>query len=61
VGQRARPEGLSHHEGAFLRAVDTIQSRLSEMKANAKLCAKEYIDAPGKCRELVEALKEVIL
>lgn len=26
------------------------------MKANAKVCAKEYIDAPGKYKKLLEAL-----
>jgi|GEM_PF-3858628 len=26
------------------------------MKANAKVCAKEYIDTPGKYTKLVEAL-----
>jgi hypothetical protein len=48
---------LVENETEFLRAVDTVRSRLFEMKANAKICAKEYIDAPGKYRELVEALK----
>jgi len=47
---------LVENEKEFIYAIDTIQGRLSEMKANAKICAKEYIDAPGKYKKLVEAL-----
>ena len=52
---------LVESEKEFIDAINTIQKRLSEMKANAKICAKEYIDALGKYRQLVESLKEVIL
>jgi len=51
---------LVENEAGFLKAVDTIQSRLTEMKANAKRCTKEYIDAPGKYRNLVETLRALI-
>jgi glycosyltransferase involved in cell wall biosynthesis len=52
---------LVGNEEEFIKAVGYIQSRLSQMKENAKRCAREYIDAPGKYRQLVESFKEVIL
>jgi glycosyltransferase involved in cell wall biosynthesis len=47
---------LVENEREFIDAIDTIQNRLPEMKENALRCAKEYIDAPGKYKKLVEAL-----
>lgn len=51
---------LVKNEEEFIRAIDHICSRLPQMKENARNCAKEYIDAPGKYRQLVESLKKVI-
>ena len=48
---------LVGNEEEFIDAIDTIQNRLPEMKANAKVCAKEYIDAPGKYKKLVGTLE----
>lgn len=47
---------LVENEKQFIDAIDAIQVRLAEMKANAKICAKEYIDAPRKYKKLVEVL-----
>ena len=52
---------LVENEKEFIDAIDTIHGRLAEMKINAKVCAKEYIDAPGRYRQLVESLREVAL
>jgi glycosyltransferase involved in cell wall biosynthesis len=40
----------------FVRAIDSIRPRLAQMRANALRCAREYIDAPRRYRELVEAI-----
>ena len=45
---------LVEDEKEFIDAVDAIQSRLPEMKANAKTCAKKYIYAPGQYKVLVK-------
>ena len=47
---------LVGNEEEFIRAIGHIQTRLTQMKENAKRCAKEYIDAPAKYEKLVEAL-----
>ena len=52
---------LVGNEEEFIKAIGHIQARLSQMKENARRCAREYIDAPGKYRQLVESLREVIL
>jgi glycosyltransferase involved in cell wall biosynthesis len=51
---------LVGNEEEFIKAVGYIQSRLPQMKENAKKCAREYIDAEGKYRQLVESLIEVV-
>ncbi|MRD46831.1 hypothetical protein GHT07_06060 [Caenimonas koreensis DSM 17982] len=40
----------------FVAAIDTIRLRLPAMRANALRCAREYIDAPGHYRKLVDAI-----
>lgn len=52
---------LVENEEEFIRAIDRIQGRLPQMKANALRCAEEYIDAPGKYRQLVKAVEEFTL
>ena len=47
---------LVDNEKEFIDAIDYIQDRLKEMKRNALICAKEYIDALGKYKILLEAL-----
>jgi len=42
--------------GEFVAAIDTIRPRMPQMRENALRCAREYIDAPGKYRALVEAV-----
>ena len=43
----------------FVAAIDTIRSRLDEMKANALRCSREYIDAPGRYAALVESIRKL--
>jgi len=55
--ERYRCGVLVENEKQFIDAVDIIQGRLAEMKTNARICAKEYIDTPGRYKKLVEALR----
>jgi hypothetical protein len=41
-------------------AVESMRHRLPVMKANALRCAKEYIDAPGRYRQLQQKIAELI-
>lgn len=43
----------------FIRAIDTIRSRLDEMRANALYCAAEHINATGRYRALVRMLSNL--
>jgi glycosyltransferase involved in cell wall biosynthesis len=44
----------------FVDAVKRVRDRLPEMKANALRCAREYIDAPGRYRELEQVVDSFI-
>ena len=50
---------LVENEQEFVDAIECIQKRLPEMKANALCCAREYIDAPAKYRHLLAALEAI--
>jgi hypothetical protein len=50
---------LVDNEKEFIDAIDYIQDRLEEMKRNALICAKEYIDAPGRYKVLLETLSHL--
>ena len=50
---------LAESEREFIDAIGFIQQRLPQMKTNARRCAREYIDAPGKYRTLVAALESI--
>ena len=52
---------LVGNEEEFIRAIGHIQARLPQMKENARKCAKEYIDAPRKYKQLAESLKKAVL
>ena len=43
----------------YVAAIDAIRPRLAQMSANARRCAREYIDAPGRYRALVQAISDV--
>jgi len=44
----------------FAAAVTHISSRLTEMKANALVCAKEYIDTQGRLEQLTLAVGQAL-
>lgn len=50
---------LVSNEKEFLDAIDYIGQRLDTMKSNALICVREYIDAPGKYKILVEMLSRI--
>ena len=50
---------LVETEQEFAAAIDLIANRLSEMKANALECTKEYIDAPGRYLNLSSRIAEL--
>jgi glycosyltransferase involved in cell wall biosynthesis len=49
---------LVSNEKELLDAIDYIGQRLDTMKSNALICAREYIDAPGKYKILAEMLSK---
>jgi glycosyltransferase involved in cell wall biosynthesis len=40
----------------FVRAIDIIRPRLAQMRANAMRCSREYIDAMGSYKRLLQSL-----
>jgi hypothetical protein len=50
---------LVKNENEFVYAVGYIRDKLQEMKANALICAKEYINTSDKYRTLVENLNKI--
>ena len=43
----------------FVLAIDTIRPRLDQLRANARRCSREYIDAAGSYQRLLRALESV--
>ena len=50
---------LVNDEREFVDAINFIQQRLTEMKANAIRCSREYIDTPAKYANLLSGLKAI--
>lgn len=44
----------------FVSAIDVIARDLEKMKSNARRCAAEYVQAPRRYSELLEALRKII-